>query len=217
MILLGFQCLRPDARKSHPFAQALSLCDDYCDHLPDTWCLDWTTSRAVPGDFTPDEATRIISECTGAFGSAWEWPDLMVEGKWARSFYQRWAKTRGYRLVAIACAESDRLLLEEATRPPAPQEGFSPVGALGIHLMATRAQKIDDNWPILGWEVLDANSGIIGDCHTDSAVADAVTGLMPDYETATELVRDLDSRPDRPSWAHPIPIALVAVLHEVES
>ncbi len=211
MILLGFQCLRPDPLKSHPFAGALSICTDYCDHLPEAWCLDWTEPRMIPPDFTADESVGITSACTDAFGHTWEWPDLMTDESWVRSFHQRWAKARGYRLLAVACADQDRQQLADATRPPPQQEGYAPMGSLGIHVMATRGQSIDATWPILGWEVLDANSGVIGDCHSDSEVADAITGLMPSYEAASKLAQELHGRPDRPSWAHPIPIALIEV------
>ena len=211
MILLGFQCLRPNPTKSQPFTGALSICSDYCDHLPETWCLDWTTPRVIPGDFTPDEVVRMANECTDAFGGTWEWPDLMTEERWARSFHERWAKDRGYRLLAVACADRDRLTLIDATRPPHPLDGFSPMGSLGIHVMATRLNAIDEAWRVLGWEVLDANSATIGDCHSDPTAANAVTRLMPCYETADKLVRDLHGQPNRPSWVQPIPIALIEV------
>jgi len=211
MILLGFQCVRPDTFKSTPFSAAVSVCVDYCDHLPDTWCLDWVSSREFPGDFSHAEAQAIIEECTESFGRVWEWPDLMTDEAWARSFHARWAASRGYRLVAIACAPHDRERLANAMRPPPQQPGFSPNGALGIQIMAECAQSLNSRWPVLGWEVLEANSATVGDCHGASVATSAVTGLMPTYEEARALADDLQTRPDRSAWHCHIPIAIVAV------
>ena len=50
--------------------------------------------------------------------------------------------------------------------------------------MAQRKERVDPTWRILGWELLEANAVMLGDCHTDPSTADPITGLMPSLDVA---------------------------------
>jgi hypothetical protein len=212
MICLGYQCLRPDRLKSTPFSAALSISDEYCDHLPETWTLTWTDPSGAQENFSTEEVERITRECTKAFNVHWHWPSILTDLAWAHDFHRRWAAARGYGLYAIACAEQDLSRLCDATRPSAPTPGFSPMGALGIHIMALRVESVDSSWQVIGWEILAANPCIIGECLLPLDGRDSVTGLYPTFEMAHEAARLGNESVQTPSRGVHIPVAILSIL-----
>jgi len=212
--LLGFQCVRPHSEKSHPFSARLSMNDDHCDHLPDTWCLDWTTPHHIPPWFEPNGVPAITDHCSSAFETSFLWPSLMSDVVWARAFHRRWGRPNGCRLVAWGCAAADTLMVIKASQPPPQQAGYAPMGSLGHHTMAQRAISVDPSWTILGWEVLEVNSYCLGDCHSDRNCADPATGLMPSLEHARALANSIDpQRHQGPAYTC-VPIACLEVPEE---
>ena len=213
MHCLGFQCIRTDPLKSHPFSGALSVCDDYCDNLPETWCVDWVSDPDIPSWPTSAAAQAMISECTLMLGKTWEWPSIITDLAWARSLQRRWGKAAGCRLVALACDDEDVAQMVAATRPPAQQPGFAAMGELGHYVMAQRTGAFDPTWPVIGWEVLEANSALLADCHTDVSRADPVTGLLPDLAAARSLVATLQQSPTKTGYVL-IPMAIIDIPEE---
>jgi len=213
MHCLGYQCVRTDPLKSHPFSGTLSACDDYCDHLLDTWCVDWVLNPQNPSWLPPAAAQAMIPECTSTHGKTWEWPSIATDLLWLRSVQQRWGREAGCRLIALGCDEADVAQMVDATRPPPQQPGYAAMGELGHHVMAQRAVTIDPTWPVLGWEVLEANSAILADCHTDNDRADPVTGLLCELAAARALVARLQQEPKKQAYVF-IPLAIVAIPEE---
>jgi hypothetical protein len=46
---------------------------------------------------------------------------------------------------------------------------------------------LDPSWPIIGWELLEANPLTVGDTHAPPDRADPTNGLLPDLGTAQAL------------------------------
>jgi hypothetical protein len=203
--------MRPNPLKSQPYGETLSICEDYCDHLPSTWCLDWTSPSSFPDDFSSEDIVEITRTCAASFDQSWGWPDLMMDLGWSRAFHARWGKDRGYQLFAIACASSDRERLAAATRPSLPDPGFAPNGALGIHIMAERAEPLGNIGSCIGWEILEANPSTIGDCHSDQSKGDAVTGLLPSHAAAMEVADVIAGKNTGAFRMELVPIAIISL------
>jgi hypothetical protein len=86
------------------------------------------------------------------------------------------------------------------------------MGALGIHFMALRAELVDPSWRVIGWEILEANPLIIGECLLPLDGRDSVTGLFPTFEMAHEAARLGNESVQTQIRGVHIPVAIFSVL-----
>ena len=182
--------------------QFVSASPDLAHFFPGSWAIQWTgdkpeerLKRAAAFGISRDEFPSVVEWATASFGSEFGWPSCFYRLDTACQARARFlSSTPG--LVTIGLGLHRDLVpgFLEYAKPPAPQEGYAPMGETGVFECVSRRSDVAPDGEALGFELVSTYVGILceswiccgskKDCVDRCGIALNHAGLIDSYSEA---------------------------------
>lgn len=131
------------------------------DIVPDSWTIEWVKmeeterlARAARFGIDAHHLPDAIRWATDHFErGGFVWPNLFLNAAAARDFHRRFV-TAPVRLLQMSLPEQMVESFLALTTPPPQQDGYAPVGSIGVHEALARRSAVIDLGDRRGFEVL---------------------------------------------------------------
>jgi hypothetical protein len=214
MIGAGYLLIRRAPRNDWQSAellpdQILSASPDVSQHFPGDYALAWVAldeayQRKQFERMGLPKARRasVTAWATENFGQVFGWPGVFYDLPDAfAARYRFLADIQGVHLVGLGLPEHYLEQFLDASRPPAPEPGYAPMGASGQYEIASERQPLAAGGQLLGFELLNFDCGQISHswlcnglekhCFQALGVRPATHGLLPDLDTAERCYAEI--------------------------
>ena len=182
--------------------QFVSASPDLAHFFPGSWAIQWTEDkpeerlkRAAAFGISRDEFPSVVEWATASFGGEFGWPSCFYRLDAARQARSRFLSTKPD-LITLGLGLHRDLVpgFLEYAKPPAPQEGYAPMGETGVFECVSRRANVALDGEILGLEFVSTylgmleeswiSCGMIQDCVDQRGIELNRAGLIDSYSEA---------------------------------
>ena len=147
--------------------RVLSASPCICEHFPDDWAIEWVVTtreerlrKAAAFGIAAEHLGRVMDWATRAFSREFgSWSVLYTLEAARATRAAMLPADAGMVIFGLELHAADVVDFLEATKPPAQQEGFAPVGETGVYECVSRRTRPADGGETVGFELLVAQYG----------------------------------------------------------